>query len=148
MAILKLTESVTFNNYIRPVCLANSAVNSITNGDVISWGTYDDTFRASDIPRRIKVPIIGNLECLRKSPGLLNIFPNDAFCAGKDGSGVCVGDSGSGFYVEQNGKFYLRGIVSASTVSWCSDANLAIYSDVLKNLEFIEKVSFAEECFV
>lgn len=71
---------------------------------------------------------------------LTQIDWDEAFCAGREGAGVCKGDSGSGFYLNENGKFYLRGIVSSSVVRSCSEANLALYSDVFWYLDFIEKV--------
>lgn len=141
--MIKLTQPVIFSNYIRPVCLANLELSSLTYGAVVAWGVRDATNNPSDLPQITNIPILDKIECLKKNPGLLSIISDDLFCAGKSDSGVCKGDSGSGFYVENDGRIYLRGIVSSSTtseVSGCSDAKVALYSDVLKYLEFFEEV--------
>lgn len=140
IAILKLANRVTMNEFVRPICLANLQQSNISNGTVAGWGVHDDTDIPSDIPRKAEIPILSDRECLRKNQALSPIFSDDLFCAGKTNSGVCKGDSGSGFYVQMDGKFYLRGIVSSSTVTSCSQSNLALYSDVLKNIDFIREV--------
>lgn len=140
IAVIKLTEKVFFNTYIRPVCLPNEQVLSIFNGTVVGWGVHDDTDITSNFPRKLEMSILDRFECVKKKPKLLPIFASTMFCAGKDEAGVCGGDSGSGFYVEQNGKFHLRGIVSASIITSCSSSNYALYSDVTKYLKFINKV--------
>lgn len=143
IAMLKLSNPVTSTEFINPVCIANWQTSSITNGVVSGWGVAGDTDVPSNVPRKTEIPILSNLDCLKKNPGLLSIFSDDLFCAGKAGSGVCKGDSGSGFYVEIAGKFYVRGIVSSSTNELCSRSVAALYSDVLKNSNFIQGFSRA-----
>lgn len=143
IAMLKLSNSVTSTEFINPVCIADWKTSSITNGVVTGWGVASDTEIPSNVPRKTELPILNYLDCLRKNPGLLSIFSDDLFCAGKDGSGVCKGDSGSGLYVEVDGKFYVRGIVSSSINVLCSRTAAALYSDVLKNLNFIQGFSTA-----
>lgn len=145
LAMLKLSNPVTFTEFIKPVCIADRQTSTITNGVVIGWGVSDDTNIPSNIPRKIVIPILQNLDCLKKNRGLLSIISNDLFCAGKTGSGVCMGDSGSGYYVEVDGQFYVRGIVSSSTNEMCSRSSTALYSDVLKNLNFIKGISKASK---
>lgn len=140
IAIIKLTEKIQFNSYIRPVCLPNSEITDIINGTVVGWGYHDDREEPSDHPRKLEIPILDPRDCIRKNQGLSFIFARSLFCAGKEGGGVCAGDSGSGFYVEKDGIFYLRGIVSSSTVSKCSDSNYALYSDILEYTEFLRNV--------
>lgn len=139
IALIKLTTKVSFNTYIRPVCLP-TATSEIVNGTVVGWGVSNDDGEPSNFPRKLDIPILDPRECIRKNQGLSSIFAKSLFCAGADKAGVCGGDSGSGFYVEENGIFYLRGIVSSSTVTKCSEANYALYSDVVENLEFLRKV--------
>lgn len=110
--MVKLAEPVSFNDYIRPICLPTSGVLNVQNGDVVGWGITDDTRTISNTPREVNLPIVNDIECLKRDRGLLDIAWTESFCAGKNGSGVCEGDSGSGFYIEKNGVFYLRGIVS------------------------------------
>lgn len=142
LALLKLSQKVKVNDYVKPVPIANSQLSTITQGVVTGWGYYDDTQIPSDTPRKLEISILSDLTCLKNNPGLLPIFADDLFCAGKVGAGVCSGDSGSGFYVQsEDGKFHLRGIVSSSTLTRCSESKSALYSDILKNLDFLSKAS-------
>lgn len=141
VAYLRLAKSVNYDDYIRPICLPKREVLDAKNGDVVGWGVVDDYNTISDTPREVNLPIVNNIECLQKEPGLLQVAWKDSFCAGRSNVGVCRGDSGSGFYVEKDGKFYLRGIVSSATKKKCSQTNLAIYTDIYKYLSFINEVS-------
>lgn len=140
IALIKLAEPVHFTTYIRPVCLPDYESTRIVSGTVVGWGAHDNTNIPSDYPRKIEIPILDPRDCIRKNRELATIFGRSMFCAGKDGSGVCEGDSGSGFYVKNNGKFHLRGIVSSSTRKECEDTNYALYSDVPDYMEFISQV--------
>lgn len=146
VALLKLTEPITVTKFIKPVCIANSQTLPMSYGNVVGWGVEDDTDEPSDIPKKIQILVLSELDCLKKQPGLTKIFSHDLFCAGKDGAGVCKGDSGSGFYVQENERFYLKGIVSSSSGKLCSNANLALYSDIFKNLDFIQRVCYKNVC--
>lgn len=145
IAVIKLSGKVPINEFIRPVCLADPKLHvNILNGTVVGWGYHDETNSVSSVPKKVQLPILGDRDCLKRAPGLLSIISHDLFCAGKERAGVCQGDSGSGFYIEVNGTVFLRGIVSSSslTTSSCSEANNALYSDILKNIDFLAKVRF------
>lgn len=129
------------------MCIANSSHSTITDGVVTGWGIHDDTNVNSDVPRKTEIPILIERECLKKDIALLSVITDDGFCAGKTGAGVCKGDSGSGVYVQENGRFYLRGIVSSSTAKLCSESDVALYSDILKNLKFIKQVGYNIEIY-
>lgn len=111
IAVVKLSDSITFNNYIRPVFLGSERISHTRNGIVAVWGYHDDSERISNLPRKVELPIVSDRECFRKDSFLSHPIWDEAFCAGKDGAGVCKGDSGSGFYIENNSILYLRGIV-------------------------------------
>lgn len=58
------------------------------------------------------------------------------------------GDSGSGFVIKHNNVFYLKGIVSASLLDVnrnCDVKNYAIYTDVMKYIEWIKNPSLNEQ---
>lgn len=141
IAILKLSGPVTLNELIMPVCIANSQTFSNLNGTVVGWGIYDDTNRPSEIPKKANIPILDDIDCLKMNPSLTKVISKDVFCAGRVGAGVCRGDSGSDYYVEQDGRFHVRGLVSSAVVKKCSESDSALYSDILKNLDFIQGVS-------
>lgn len=115
-----MADRVSFNRYIRPICLAGNNEADINEGEVAGWGFHDDSETISDVPRKVQVPILSEIQCFKKENLLYRIIWDEAFCAGKDGVGVCKGDSGSGFYVKRKGKYYLRGIVSSAVARTCS----------------------------
>lgn len=142
VALIKLNETVTFNQYIQPACLPTTDILHIDNGTVVGWGIYDDSGRVSDYPKEIKVPILDAFDCISKNVYLVPIFDKKTmFCAGRDGAGICPGDSGSGLYVEDKGIFYVKGLVSSSTYISCSLTNYVLYTDVLINWSFLKKVT-------
>lgn len=144
IAIIKLEGSVEFTNYIRPICIVNPKQKlNRKQGVVCGWGITQDGNQASDIARKLDIPIVGNEKCYRDQILLAAIGWEKSFCAGRKGFGVCSGDSGSGFYVNTEGRFYLKGIVS-STINGqsCNGDFLAIYTDVEKYSGFLKKNGF------
>lgn len=140
IAMLELTKDVNFNEFIQPICLVDESLLNINDGVVVGWGLINATV-LPDIPRKLEIPIVTNVQCLRKDRGLVRVIWDESFCAGRSNTSVCAGDSGSGFYIEKDGVFYLRGIVSSSTLNKCDGRNFAIYSDVFKYTSFINGVS-------
>lgn len=140
IALLKI-DSVQINRFVRPVCIASSLISSISDGTVIGWGHYDDSATTSEVPRKIEVPILSTMQCLKRNNALVNIITESMFCAGMQGAGVCAGDSGSGFYIEHDNVFYLRGIVSSSIITRCNETRgIVLYSDILNYLDFFHVV--------
>lgn len=112
------------------------------NGITVGWGHFDDNHRSSSYPRQVELSILEAYDCVKKNSHLVHIFDEATmFCTGAENIGVCPGDSGSGFYVEQDGKFYVRGIVSSSPGQSCSEMSYVLHTDILKNLQFLNKVN-------
>ncbi|XP_076153761.1 serine protease 33-like isoform X3 [Alosa pseudoharengus] len=117
-ALLQLSSSVTFTNYIRPVCLAaaSSTFNRGTDSWVTGWGTI-----RSGVPlpspqtlQEVEVPVVGNRNCFcRYSVRNIRITDN-MICAGTDegGKDSCQGDSGGPMVSKQNNTWVQSGIVS------------------------------------
>lgn len=139
--MIKLKKAVTFNEYIQPVCLPTEDVVKIKNGTIVGWGFYDGNYEVSHTPRKVRVQIQKQLDCTRTIPSFTRAFDETTmFCSGKDGLAVCQVDGGSGFYVEKNGKFYVRGILSSGSAANCSKMRYLFYSDILKNLKFLDMI--------
>jgi secreted trypsin-like serine protease len=87
-------------------------------------------------PKYANIEVVDFDTCVRSHNGLIQITSKRTFCAGnrQTGTGACNGDSGGGLVVENNGKWYLRGIVSASLLDGdlCDTKNYAVYTDVTK----------------
>ncbi|NP_001018482.1 uncharacterized protein LOC553673 precursor [Danio rerio] len=114
IALLRLSSSVTFTDYIRPVCLASA--DSVFAGGTKSWITGWDKHRSSDIQvtnvlQEVQLPVVSNTECNADYKGIIT---DNMICAGinEGGKDACQGDSG-GPMVSQNGSRWIQsGIVS------------------------------------
>lgn len=142
IALIKLAQNVVFSDTIIPICLPSveesSNILEIEAGFVVGWGQFDNTWTTSNLPRKTNdLPIIKFMDCVRKETNLGGLAWTESFCAGKERRGVCEGDSGSGYYVQLNGRYYLRGIVSSAIRKDCSESFIALFSDVLKYMSFI-----------
>lgn len=132
VALLKLRTTIkeffVKTNPIGPICLQNfKSISSIRKGTVTGYGKYNKTAITSDVPLKVKLTFIRQ-EIIEQKP--------DA---------VGPGDIGSGLYVEVDGKYYLRGIISTTFEKKgynFAQGNFAFYTDVLKYLDdFILPVS-------
>lgn len=159
IAIFELPNEVSITKFIRPICIweRRRGAPQFQFGVVVGWGLGEREKKFyENIARKIKIPIINNENCFLDQRQFSLISSNRTFCGGsKDGQGPCKGDSGSGLFFEHGNKFYLGGIVSASTLDVfhnCDVKNYAVYTDFYKfipwlsNKKFNEKSSFELAC--
>jgi len=143
IAILKLVDEIQFNNFVRPICLAEeySEVAEVSTGIVVGFGITENG-RVSNIANKLEISITDYHRCILKSPDISTFATARTFCGGPaDGRGVCSGDSGSGVYVKHNEIFYLRGLVSSSLVNnnfECNTYKQAIFTDVTQYHRWIK----------
>uniref|UniRef100_A0A671XJ82 Zgc:100868 n=1 Tax=Sparus aurata TaxID=8175 RepID=A0A671XJ82_SPAAU len=115
ISLLRLSSTVEFNNFIRPVCLAASDSTFFNGTDswVTGWGTI-----GSGVPlpspqnlMEVEVPVVGNRQC-NCDYGVGRITDN-MICAGlrEGGRDSCQGDSGGPMVSKQN-----RTLVSVDSV--------------------------------
>ncbi|KAK5638711.1 hypothetical protein RI129_013006 [Pyrocoelia pectoralis] len=95
--------------------------------------------------KEIKMPVVSQEDCLRADERFIQLTSNRTFCAGyRNGSGLCTGDSGGGFVMRHNGRWTLRGIVSAALVDpstrSCDVNNYMVFSDVVRYKRWIERI--------
>ncbi|XP_060749067.1 transmembrane protease serine 9-like [Tachysurus vachellii] len=114
IALVQLSSSVTFNNYIQPVCLAasNSSFSAGTVVWVTGWGTIASgvSLPSPQTLQEVQVPIVSNSNCAKAySP-----ITDNMLCAGlaQGGKDSCQGDSGGPLVVKSNGVWVQAGIVS------------------------------------
>ncbi|KAM4530465.1 polyserase-2-like isoform 2-T2 [Odontesthes bonariensis] len=133
IALLRLSSSVNFTNFIAPVCLAasNSTFFSGVDTWVTGWGTI-----GSGVPlpspqnlMEVEVPIVGNRGC--KCNYGVNAITDNMVCAGlsEGGKDSCQGDSGGPLVSKQGGRWIQAGIVSFG--EGCAEPNLpGVYARV------------------
>lgn len=136
---------IRFGKYIQPICLPNSESEPImTKGIVTGWGKSDDLTKIhEDIPKLIKVLIQSNELYLPHHGRLADLSSLRTFCAVlKNGSGICFGDSGEGLFIQVDGVYQLKGIVSSSLLNGieCDVWNNVIYINVPNVKDWIEKI--------
>lgn len=137
-------RSITFNDYVQPICLSNSEEKlSVNEATVTGWGKSEDPFRIHEnVPKLVKVSILDNSQCLPGENTLAAISSYRTFCAGlRNGSGVCSGDSGGGLFAKVDDVFILKGIVSSSLIKdeTCVVTKSAVYTNILAFMDWLAK---------
>jgi hypothetical protein len=136
IAILMMEQEINFTDLIRPICLWNSSPEPTVNeGIVTSWSNSTNSLESSVKMQKVSIDEsnenCGNSQELSES--------NKVFCAGKVGLGACSTDTGNGFYIEVNGIYFFKGIVSSLIDSPnCFTKSFAIYTNVIKYFDWIE----------
>ncbi|CAH1246036.1 LPA [Branchiostoma lanceolatum] len=123
IALVKLSTSINYNDYVRPVCLPSEDAAVGTECYVTGWGNLQSGFwgETPDILQQGKVPIIATQTC--NSGNYYNgQITDNMICAGYTQGGVdsCQGDSGGPLVCPNDGKWVQTGVVS-----WgygCADA--------------------------
>ncbi|XP_019906429.1 chymotrypsin-like protease CTRL-1 [Esox lucius] len=121
LCLLKLSSSVTFNEYIRPVCLAaeGSTFYNGTTSWITGWGAVSNCLSSLvSLPspqtlQEVSLPIVGNKQCTCLFADVTPIT-NNMLCAGllAGGKDSCQGDSGGSMVIKQGQVWVQAGIVS------------------------------------
>uniref|UniRef100_A0A8C6SD62 Hepsin n=1 Tax=Neogobius melanostomus TaxID=47308 RepID=A0A8C6SD62_9GOBI len=122
IAVLALTQPLTFNENVQPVCLPAYGQRLIDGqmGTVTGWGNVDYYGHLADVLQEVHVPIISDAVC--NAPDYYdNQITTTMFCAGfeKGGTDACQGDSGGPYVAEdclsKMSRYRLLGVVSWGT---------------------------------
>uniref|UniRef100_A0A3Q3IMU0 Peptidase S1 domain-containing protein n=1 Tax=Monopterus albus TaxID=43700 RepID=A0A3Q3IMU0_MONAL len=122
IAVLALTQPLTFNEYVQPICLPAYGQRLIDGqmGTVTGWGNVGYYGHLADVLQEANVPIISDAVC--NTPDYYdNQITTSMFCAGyeKGGTDACQGDSGGPFVAEdclsKTSRYRLLGVVSWGT---------------------------------
>ncbi|KAM5197873.1 prostasin isoform 2-T2 [Hipposideros larvatus] len=123
IALLQLSNPVTFSRYIRPICLpaANASFPNGLQCTVTGWGHVAPSvsLQAPRPLQQLEVPLISRETCnclynIDAKPSEPHSIQQDMVCAGyvKGGKDACQGDSGGPLSCPVGGLWYLAGIVS------------------------------------
>ncbi|XP_064110506.1 venom serine protease Bi-VSP-like [Macrobrachium nipponense] len=115
IAVLVLESPVTFNDYIRPICLppANEAFTGAT-ATVAGWGAVSYQGPVSPVLQQVRVPVWSNADCNNAYEQPIN---DNMVCAAnpRGGQDSCQDDSGGPLMVQVNAKWVVIGLVSFGT---------------------------------
>ncbi|KAL0993667.1 hypothetical protein UPYG_G00111330 [Umbra pygmaea] len=153
ICLLQLSSSVSFTDYIQPVCLA--AADSTFYADTTSWVTGWGYIR-NGVPlsppgtlQEVSVPVIGNRQCTCLYAGVYSIT-NNMLCAGllAGGKDACQGDSGGPLVSKQGQVWIQAGVVSFG--QGCAQANSpGVYTRVSQYQDWINsQISMNQPGFV
>ncbi|XP_017336011.1 serine protease 27 [Ictalurus punctatus] len=116
IALLRLHSSVTFSDYVRPVCLAGQG--SLFPDDAMSWitgwGNMNSTVPLPGVLQEAMVPIANAYLCdYLLNPGSIT---TNMICAGyiNGGPGICQGDFGGPLVTKLGAAWIQAGIMSWS----------------------------------
>ncbi len=116
IAILVLSETITFNYDIQPVCMPRDGIARNIEGVVVGWGIQENSSYA-EIPKQTSIKAIDDSHCLRDDIGISEYTSARTFCGGNGDGTPNVGDSGGGFFVLSGSVWAQYGIVSAIRTS-------------------------------
>lgn len=151
IGLLKLDNNIQYTKYIQPICLWDELPNQsvyFQTGFVAGWGFTEKGNVPAEKLREAQVPVIDTAQCLESNRAVFGEFLSATnFCAGyKNGTSVCSGDSGSGMYINVNGLWKIRGLVSVGTklkdteaVSTCNPTEYVLFTDVLRYIDWIKE---------
>ena len=139
-SLLYLNKNVTFNRFVRPICLHQHPLYYQNSSNlyvgrrvtVIGWGAYTSSHSAaSSFLRETAVTIKNKSQCDQ-----LYFYGNltdSMLCAGGNKSDACEGDSGGPMMCQDNNtnRYFLCGIVSFGFSKICS-AGYGVYTNILK----------------
>ncbi|XP_016972123.1 putative serine protease 42 [Drosophila rhopaloa] len=145
LALLQLTETIHFSDYVKPICLWNENylldLPSGYKSYVAGWGEDEKGNRNTRLAKMTDTDIITNSECRGNlSEENARFITSHTICASNSkASGPCSGDSGGGLMLQEQDIWMLRGVVSAGQrmTRGCNLTLPVIYTDVAKHIEWL-----------
>uniref|UniRef100_A0A2M4ATC9 Putative serine protease n=1 Tax=Anopheles triannulatus TaxID=58253 RepID=A0A2M4ATC9_9DIPT len=135
IAVLVLSQAITYNDVVRPICLWSGSDNLEqvvgSKGYVCGWGITESG--DAKYPSYVTATIKDRRECSRQL-GRLFSANSRTFCGDGEGAVPCNGDSGSGLAIKRGRQHFLRGVVSVGQYDQvtllCDTQKYVVYTDV------------------
>ncbi|XP_076295173.1 venom protease-like [Lasioglossum baleicum] len=152
VGLLKLESDVTFDAWVRPICLPYS-VPDTDNEDVATatgWGKvdWDDDVGSSDM-LKVTIKFVDNTRCNqsirddRIAPR--GIIDDWQICAGQPGKDTCNGDSGGPLLILNKNYNCMYSIVGITSFGgYCGSVIPGVYSRVSNYIPWITKTVWPE----
>eukprot|EP00094_Tigriopus_californicus_P010834 TCALIF_10450-PA protein Name:"Similar to Venom protease (Megabombus pennsylvanicus)" AED:0.32 eAED:0.32 QI:0/0.5/0.33/1/0.5/0.33/3/105/155 len=135
VAVIRLTETLTFTNTIRPVCLPTSPNNNFADNSlwVAGWGLVRTGGSISSVLKEATLDHIPLSSCRQ----VFGNIASDILCNRRGSGDTCQGDSGSGVTNFRSGRYFVDGVVSFGRSS--CEAEPSGNAEVFDNLNFIQQ---------
>lgn len=138
VAILVLSEKISFTEYIKPVNLPadevviDGAVIHHVNGTIVGWGISENKTH-EPIPRQAELQALNDSYCYRSRKNIVTLSSHRTFCAGLGDGAPNNGDSGGGLFVNNDSMWVQYGVISAIITDALGNVELksiAVFSNV------------------
>lgn len=142
IAVLMLSINVTNNFFTSVICMpsTDAKVDNIF-GNVVGHG-HNEMGKLEDILKFINISAISWQKCIFEDRLYVNDLSERGFCAGELGIIPCSGDSGGGFYVFDNNRWQIYGIVSAAiedNSGHCDVTKRTVFTNVMSFVDWVQE---------
>lgn len=146
ISLLKFEEGkINLNSYyINPICIWDSIDYPIAEHDtIVGWGWSEYYSKPHENLPKMTYTVIENFqECLFNYTRISIIGSRRTLCGvSVEGFHPCFGDTGAGLFVEIDGIYYLKGIISAGAVDLfgeCEPQRYSVFTDINKFTDWIK----------
>ncbi|XP_019619960.1 PREDICTED: CUB and sushi domain-containing protein 1-like [Branchiostoma belcheri] len=142
IALLKLNQPATLNQYVRTACLPDGSEDEPAAGTtcvITGWGDTQGT-GFDDILKQARVPVVSRQDCNNAYSGRGSVISENMMCAGypEGGHDTCQGDSGGPLVCSRRGTWVLDGVTSWG--EGCAVAGYpGVYTRVSAFLDWIDQ---------
>ncbi|KAF2903234.1 hypothetical protein ILUMI_02948 [Ignelater luminosus] len=132
IALIRLDRTVTYTDYIRPICLPLHGTKLAEVGDTLlmtGWGNKDDNKPLAEIKKKVQSKLISDEECTNfQLYG--RYLTKDHFCTKdieQNNDFSCKGDTGGPVMYSSNLQWHQEGVISFSA-SGCGTVNPNVHT--------------------
>lgn len=113
IAIVVLNEPFQYTSHVQNISLPQYLETFSGYATATGWGRIKEKGPASEILKKVRLPIVGNEECARRYRKVHMKVTPDMMCAGEGGQDACQGDSGGPVVCKRaGGDTVICGIIS------------------------------------
>lgn len=114
ISLLRLSQSVSYTDYIQPVCLTAADTVPDVRSDVwvTGWGSLSSGGSSPDRLQEVMVPVVSQSQCSSSYSTQDITITDNMICAGRGGKDSCQGDSGGPLVYKINSSWVQAGVVS------------------------------------